>query len=151
MVRSFFPNQASRDEGEELDRFAVEEGAWCTRRRGRSSGASGRLSHADDDALWSRRRCGNTPPKALLPILVYTVVPLEPLGSRRDLERRHRATLVPGQALPRRRQEHNREVREEGDVVEAMPVHSVHVNCEEELECGPSPPWTVCVHREPGL
>jgi hypothetical protein len=50
MARSFLPNQASRDEVEELDHFALGRDTLCAARRGkRATEGAARDYHADDD------------------------------------------------------------------------------------------------------
>jgi hypothetical protein len=70
MERSFLPNQASREEGEELDRFALGRDALCVvRRRKRATEGAARDHHAVDGVLGSavekqgrKRCCGHTGP-----------------------------------------------------------------------------------------
>jgi hypothetical protein len=64
MARSFLPNQASREEGEELDRFALGRDALCAARRGKkATEGAARDRHAVGDVLGSvvekqgRKRC----------------------------------------------------------------------------------------------
>jgi hypothetical protein len=48
MARLFFPNQASRDEGEELDHFSLARNVPCTARRAkRAIEGAARDRHAD--------------------------------------------------------------------------------------------------------
>jgi hypothetical protein len=48
MARSFLPNQVSREEGEELDRFALARDKSCASRKGkRATGEAARDRHAD--------------------------------------------------------------------------------------------------------
>jgi hypothetical protein len=53
MARSFLPNQASREEGEELDHFALERDALCATRRGkRATEGAARDRHVDMYMTW---------------------------------------------------------------------------------------------------
>jgi hypothetical protein len=48
MARLFLPNQVSREEGEELDRFALARDKPCASRKGkRATGEAARDRHAD--------------------------------------------------------------------------------------------------------
>jgi hypothetical protein len=52
MARLFLPNQASREEGEELDRFALERDTLCAARRGkRATEGAARDRHANGGVL----------------------------------------------------------------------------------------------------